>query len=177
MCLVTIEDEFEIKAIAGLKRGMVEEPAHLAPTWLSENRWIVVPRLSASHFNDLDAGSLSEALIEKKYPLLFGLATEPLASFPTCFALATSKDGLLRFSEKCGLFNFVLVPADRSIAVLCTAYDYFLVAGPPQFVRHAVGGEIGAAWKHFEQEALDPCWEGRLKKVVERYRNMGSGSA
>jgi hypothetical protein len=69
-------------------------------------------------------------------------------------------------------FNFVLILADRSLVILCTVYDYYLVAGPAEFVRPAVGGDIEAAWRDFEEESLDPVWEGRLEKIAKRYRNV-----
>ena len=52
--------------------------------------------------------------------------------------------------------NFALIPADRSNVILCTVYDYFLVAGPVEFVKTAVGGNIKAAWDSFEEAASDP---------------------
>lgn len=174
MCLVAITDGSELQTIARLKQGVVEEPAHLNLTWVSEKKWIVVPRLSACHFDDADTDPLSKALIQAQCPLLFAIATEPLKNFPNCFAVTTSKNGLLAFSDECAHFNFVLMPADRSAAVLCTVYDYFLVAGPTKFVRCAVGGNIEAAWNDFEQEALKPWSEGRLEKVAKRYRAFGS---
>jgi hypothetical protein len=63
------------------------------------------------------------------------------------------------------------MPTDRSVVILCTVYDYFLVAGPAEFVAKAVGGDIEAAWKEFE-EVSDPCWEGRLQKIAKRYRTI-----
>jgi hypothetical protein len=175
MCLVAITDGSEVKTITRLKQHVIEEPAHINLSWLSEKRWIVVPRPSACHFNDADANLLSRALIEAQCLQLFAIATEPLASFPNCFAVTTSKDGLLAFSHECAHFNFVLMPADRSAVILCTVYDYFLVAGPTKFVRRAIGGDIEKAWEDFEREALDPWSEGRLQKVADRYRTF-SGS-
>ncbi|HXD91556.1 MAG TPA: hypothetical protein VNU00_10915, partial [Candidatus Binataceae bacterium] len=91
--------------------------------------------------------------------------------FPNCFLVPTTERGLLDFSWECSHFNFVLMPSDRSATVLCTVYDYFLVAGPQHFVTLALGGAIEAARKEFDEEAVDPCWEGRLQRVAERYRS------
>jgi hypothetical protein len=115
---------------------------------------------------------LGKALIERQLTQVFAIATEPLGELPSCFAVTPSKDGLLNFSQKCAHFNFVLIPADRSAVILCTVYDYFLIAGPQRLVRDAVGGDIEAAWNCFEEQASDPWWEGRLHKVAERYRTF-----
>jgi hypothetical protein len=174
MCLVAITDESEVRVITRLKQHIVEEPAHLNLGWLSEEKWIVVPRESAGHFDDSFADSLSEAFTKMGCSLVFAITTEAVGE-PICYSVTNCKKGLVAVSLKLAPFNFTLMPADRSAGMLCTVHDYSLIAGPMEFVRNAVGGDIKGAWDSFEQEASDPWWEGRLQKVADRYRTF-SGS-
>lgn len=174
MLCVPITDEYEVKTLARLKEGVVEEARHLNPDWLAKNDRIVVPRESACHFDERYARALSIALREEGYERVFALATEPLEINPVCYSVDVSKEGLLAFSHECAHFNFALIPANRSGAILCTVYEYFLIAGSANFVRQAVGGDVEAAWREFEEVSLDPCWEGKLAKIVERYRPFSS---
>jgi hypothetical protein len=80
------------------------------------------------------------------------VATEPLnVDIPSCLLVNTSEEGLLAFSRECGVFNFSLLPADKSLVILCTVYDYYLVAGPFEFVACAVAGDINVAWTKFKE--------------------------
>jgi len=170
MLCTPITDDYEVKTLIRLKSGIVAESAHLNPDWLAKNNRIVIPRESACHFNDEYASALSIAMREDGCEQVFALATEEITNNPVCYSVDVSKDGLLAFDRECAPFNFALIPANRSFAIVCTVYDYFLAAGSANFVRRAVGGEIDAAWREFEEVSLDPCWEGSLAKIVERYR-------
>jgi hypothetical protein len=172
MHIMPITDQREVEQIESLKRVLVDEPAHLNLEWIRQKGWIAVPVESALHFSDADAGFLAQAFQAMECPEVFAIATEPLANFPNCFVVTTSTDGLLEFSRNCGHFNFVLLPGDRSAAVLCTVYDYFLVSGPSSFVGRAVGGDIAAARARFDEVASDPWWEGRLLKISANYRQI-----
>ena len=168
--LVTIRDTYEVQTLVRLKDGIIDEPAHLYASWLAKNDWTVAPAMSASHFGAEDGAWMASALAYAKCSGIFGIATEPLEKTPTCYTLTVSEEDLMAFNWECAHFNFALIPADRSLAILCTVYDYFLVAGPREFVRLAMHGDIEAAWHEFEEEAEDPCWEGRLQKIANRYR-------
>jgi hypothetical protein len=171
MCLIPISDKIEASTMMRLKNGIVEEPAHLNRSWLAEMKWIVVPKESACHFNEAYVSAIAKAYVQLGTSLIFATATED-AGEPGCYAVAPSKNGLLAFSFECAQFNYALIPADRSSVILCTVYDYFLVSGPMEFVKTAVGGDIKEAWDCFEEAASDPCWEGRLQKVANRYRDF-----
>jgi hypothetical protein len=168
--LIAIADELEVETIDRLTAGLVDKPAHLNRAWLLGNRWRVVPALSGGHFIDSQAEYLSNALRAVQCSDLFGIATEKVDDRTLVFSLQSSKSDLLAFSEKCGFLNSVLIPSDRVLAILCTVYDYYLVAGAADFVQSAVGGDIESAWRAFEEEASDPSWEGYLQKTVDRYR-------
>jgi hypothetical protein len=57
--------------------------------------------------------------------------------------------------------------------VLCTSKDYYIVAGPQDFVTKAVGSSIETAREKFVQFAADQFWpeaEGKnFIAVAERY--------
>lgn len=171
MRVVPITDEREAEQIKSLKTGLVDEPAHLNLRWLAQSRWLAVPVESAGHFDDEAARLLADAFQEMRCSDVFAVATEDLGDFPD-FLVEASKQGLLDFSWKCAHFNYALLPRDRTAAVLCTVYDYFLVAGPYRFVSRAVGGDVEAARAIFDDVASDPCWDGRLQKISERYRRI-----
>jgi hypothetical protein len=172
MHMMPITDQREVEQIESLKRGLVDEPAHLNLEWIRRKGWTAVPVESALHFSDADAGFLAQAFQAMECPEVFAIATEPLANFPNCLVVTTSNEGLLEFSRDCAHFNFVLLPGDRSAAVLCTVYDYFIVAGPSSFVSRAVGGDIAAAQARFDEVASDPWWKGRLLKISANYRQI-----
>ncbi len=172
MSLVVISNPRERVAVKRLKLGLVEEPAHLNHAWLSKESWRLVPVESACHFNETDAERLVRGFSWLGCARVLALATEDLGPF-TDYEAETSEQGRLEFNVVCCHFNYVLLPRDRSVAVLCTAFDYYLVAGPAEFVRIAVGGDIARAWEEFDEEAADPVWQGRLLKVAQRYRPFG----
>ena len=180
--LIPITDKVELASVRRFKVGLVEEPAHLNMNWVAGERWTVVPVESRGHFRDADARCLSQAFSAIHCGQVFALATEDLTEVSVSgekigvlrpdFLVETSEQGLLEFSAACAPFNFVLVPGNRAVVVLCTVYDYYLVAGPADFVRLGVGGDTAAAWLRFEECADDPVWEGRLLEIVERYRDI-----
>ncbi len=180
--MIAITNKEELIQLRRLKIGLVEEPAHLNLNWLASERWTVVAVESAGHFAEADAKHLAQAFRAIHCTEVFALATEDLTTISAsgqeigvarCDSIVeTSERGLLEFSDACGPFNFVLVPGNRAAAVLCTVYDYYLIAGPASFVKLGVGGNIEAAWQRFEECAKHPVWEGRLLKIVNRYRNI-----
>jgi hypothetical protein len=171
--LIVISHPDETVAAKRLKLGLVEEPADLSLTWLGQHRWTVVPVESGCHFDKTQAQRLARGFSSVGLSRVYALATEPVHPFADYIA-ETSEAGLLEFSWVCSHFYYVLLPRDRSAAVLCTVNDYYLVAGPADFVGVAVGGDIASAWEEFDESAADPMWEGQLLKVAQRYRQFGA---
>lgn len=164
--MIPIEDLSEVEKLERLKVGIIQEPAHLMSSWLVSKGWIVVPVESAGHFLEKDAECLSRAFQKMGHVELFAIATEEVVEdFPRCFLVDTSEADLMEFSQKCAHFNFALLPADRSVAVLCTT-EYFLVAGPVEFAAVAVAGDIAGAWKAFHEAAANSPW---LEGIAKRY--------
>lgn len=185
MSLIPIREQSDLKQIELLKSGIVEESAHFERAWLRKEQWTVVPAESSSHFNETGASRLEHAFRIFRCPAVFALATEPELVGPgwpdpmselsvRAFLLDTSKKDLLDFSSVCGSFNFLLIPGNRSVAVMCTVHDYYLVGGPLEFVKAAVGGSVEGAWQRFKDFARGQTREEWYwKNVVERYSEIG----
>lgn len=147
---------------------------HLNGDFLVRHQWVAVPVESASHFTEDDAKILSDAMQATSVTELLAIAAEELRNFPNCFEVPVTTEGLLAFSWAGSHFNFALSPPRTPLVILCTVYDYYLVAGPTEFVRRAVGGDISAARQLFDEFADGCSWydSGLLSAVAERYRRQ-----
>jgi len=148
---------------------LVESPGHLNAQSLRDRNWLAVPVESGSHFAEDDANNLAHAMQLANCRYCYGIAIEPLDAFPHAWRIEATKDGLLEFSKTCAHFNFVLVPDSMTFAILCTVYDYYIVAGPSEFVQTAVGGDIAHARLQFIAyiDSNHEC--DRLRNIAERY--------
>jgi hypothetical protein len=197
MTLIPLTNQEDLRLVLQLKGGLIEGSADFSETWMRTHEWRTIP-LERSGLSADDARLLARALDSEGCRQVLAIATEevldgssptghvapgwpdPLGSSVEAFLVDATVDGLLEFSQACSSYNFVLVPTDRSVAVLCTVYDYYLIAGPLEFVQTAAGKDISSAWHEFEECAEQPVWKGRLKEVVSRYREFGpsqSGAA
>lgn len=171
-----ITDPAEVARAISLIEDIVDKPWHLKLGWLKEHGWAAVPVESASHFFEREAEWISEAARSLGCYECLAVATEPLLPTEMCYRVATTQEGLLEFSRVTGSLNYVLIPEDRSFAVLCTSEDYFIVAGPRDFVAKAVGTSIPTARKMFLRFADDPLWQEPERKhlitVAERYKDF-----
>jgi hypothetical protein len=171
--MIPITDQDEVEKLERLKVAVVHEPSRLETSWLLSKRWVVAPVESAWKFLERDAELLSRAFQASGHPDVFAIATEEVVEdFPRCFLVSTSKEDLIAYSDTCSPFNYVLLPVDRSVAILCTVDDFYLVAGPVEFVRTAVGGDLAEAWKLFREAASDPDWNGKLERIAKRYEDF-----
>jgi len=156
-----------------LIKDVVDKPWHLTMEWLARCRWAAVPVESASHFDEKDAELLSQAAASVNCYECLAAATEPLENTILCYRVPTTQEGFLEFSYETTALNYVLLPEDRSFAVLCTSEDYYIVAGPRDFVTKAVGSSIETAREKFLQFAADQFWPEAERKnfiaVAERY--------
>jgi len=137
--------------------------------------WVVVPVESASHFDDRDILLIEAAAAALGCSNCLAVRIEHLDE-PKCYAVALSREDLADFSQQCGLFKYMLLTPEPLFAVLCTTEDYFLVAGPEEFVSAAVGGSIRDAQNAFQRFASDTAWPLGARKfyqaVSERYSNL-----
>jgi hypothetical protein len=153
--LTSIFDPKKINRLDLMIQDIIDSPGNFKVDWLIHNKWIAVPVESASHFNRSDTEIISHALQTINCAYCFAIATEPLANFNRYFQVSTTSEGLLTFSKQCSHFNFVLIPEDLSFAILCTVYDYYVVAGSSKFVEQVVGGSIEVARTRFNKFASD----------------------
>jgi hypothetical protein len=167
--VVPIVDHHECSKLEELIKPLLESPAHLNPAWVKQHGWVAVPVESAAHFANEDASRLAKAMQAAAVLSCFAAATEPLENFPHCFTVDATTEGLLAFSRECAHFNFLLSPASLSFAVLCTVFDYFIVAGPQAFVENALGCDIDKARARFLEYASNSGDFERLVKVLRHY--------
>jgi hypothetical protein len=176
-----IADSVKINEAMTLTRDVVDGPWDLNTSWIVAHHWAVVPVESASHFDESDAEHLSNACSQIGCRECLAIATEPLENTVLRYTVETTKEGFLEFSRETTALNYVLLPVGRSFAILCTSEDYYLVAGPPDFITTAVGSSIEAARVRFLQFADDQLWpvseRKRLLAVAEKYSHYnGLGS-
>ncbi|MCP9496889.1 MAG: hypothetical protein MSG64_20925 [Pyrinomonadaceae bacterium MAG19_C2-C3] len=172
-------DQAQVEHAMSLIEDVVEKPHHLRSEWIDQHRWAAVPVESASHFHEREAEWLSKAAAEVGCYECLAVATEPLLPTEMCYRVPMTQEGLLDFSWKCAGLNYVLIPEDRSFAVLCTSDDYFIVAGQGDFVTKAIGSSIPTARKMFLRFGDDPLWQeperSHLVKVAEKYEQYNGG--
>jgi hypothetical protein len=172
MLFQPLQSASEIKHARSLVDPMIEDPGNFERRWLDERAWTVVPVASADHFLDSDIELVSAAFDIAGYSECLAVATEPLENTPLCYRLSTSKDALREFNRAAGAFYFMLIPEDRSCAVLCTKDDYYLVGGPAMFVATALESDIEEARRKFAEFAErnpHPGMREGLRGVATRY--------
>lgn len=167
-----IIDACLIDKLKGYVVGIVNDSKYINSEWIKSGKYTAVPVESAGHFDESDATRLADALQVAGYNEIFAIATEPLGDVPHCYKVTVSKEGLVKFSHVCSPFNFLLIPEDPKLAVLCTVYDYFLVAGPQAFVEAVVGKGIDSAREEFKNYACswnDEYNTNRLINVLQKH--------
>lgn len=167
MTIEPITNSVKVAEALALIEDVVDKPWHLNLQWLARNRWAAVPVESASHFDKRDAELLSQASASMDCSECLAVATEPLENSILCYRVATTQEDFLEFSHETTALNYALLPEDRSFAVLCTSEDYYIVAGPRDFVTKAVGTGIDTARKVFLKFADDQLWpESERKRLI-----------
>lgn len=169
-----VTDRAQINHTMLLIEDVVEKPHHLKSEWIIRRGWAAVPVESpVSHFYEREAEWLSEAAISVSCSECLAIATEPQPFEKVCYRVPMTQEGLLEFGWECGGFNYILLPEDRSFAVLCTSEDYSVVAGPSNFVTKVIGSSIPTARKMFLRFADDPLQQeperSHLVEVAKRY--------
>lgn len=168
-----VTDSTEVKTALSLIDDVVDSTWHLKTEWIASHKWVAVPVESASHFDLRDAECISRAVASLGYSECLGVATEPLENSILCYRVPTTLEAFIEFSRETSALNYVLISEDRFFAVLCTSEDYYIVAGPRNFVAKAVCSSLDTARKMFMRFADDRTWppseRRRLVGVAERY--------
>ena len=167
-----IGSEGEVRRAQQLIERMLEDPGNFRSQWVAEHDWTVVPVDSPDHFTQRDTRLLSLAFRHLGHSECLAVATEPLDNTPLYFKLPTTEAGLREFNQAAWAYFFALVPEDGSCAVLCTKNDYYLIAGPQDFVAAAIEGSIAearASFAAFAENAMHPTMKEILRDVSTRY--------
>jgi hypothetical protein len=143
--LQVIDSSAEIQRVRALVADLIEDSGNFRADWLSENHWTVVPVESADHFLETDIELLASAFRKAGHEHLLALETERTENICTCYKLPTTLEGFGQLNEALRDFSFILMPEDRSCAVLCTKDDYYLVGGPLPFVILGLNVSISEA--------------------------------
>ena len=173
--LQPVESEIEIRRAQALIADVADEPGGFRAEWLKEHGWTVVPVESADHFTETDITLLSAAFRQAGHSECLAVATEPLVNTPLCYKVPTTEAGLREFNQATWAFFFILLPEDRSCAVLCTKNDYYLVGGSQAFVTLALDADIPTARANFAAFAANsphPTMREILCGIAERHEDI-----
>ncbi|MBM3946356.1 MAG: hypothetical protein FJ315_03005 [SAR202 cluster bacterium] len=175
--LTAVEDADLIRTGLSWVREMVDSPDYLNAEWIRLKKWVAAPVESASHFDETDAMKLAAAATSAGESACYTIATEPLENSFLCYLVPMSEEALLDLSWETSQFNFLLTPPDRSFAILCSVWDFFVIAGPSRFVENALGMNIQRARARFVEFASDLRWpeeqRTRLLKIAKWYDHAG----
>jgi len=148
-----LESEVDIQRARTLIVDVIEDSGNFRPEWIAGRDWTVVPVESADHFGKTDIEHLAKAFRTAGCHELLAVATEALENTPVCYKVPTTEEGLHELNEAIRDFSFILLPEDKSCAVLCTKDDYYLVGGPLAFVHFALRTSIAQARADFMPSA------------------------
>jgi hypothetical protein len=172
--IALVRDADKIRMAKAAADAVADTPLHLSLSWIAKNRWAAVPVESGLPFGEREAEWFAKAteLIECYQCLV--VATEPMPPSAECYLVATTQDGFLEVRRVCFGFNYIVLPEDESFAILLTTEDYYVVAGPKEFVEKAIGSTIQTARKIFFNFCNDDHWpkdtRDRLLEVFNRYQ-------
>lgn len=174
MNIQPITEPARIGVLLSLVEDFAESSYHLKLSFVQSRNWAVVPVESGLHFLPEDAELISLALHSIQCFECVAIATEDLSESCIGYQVTTTQAGLLEFNKECAHFNFALTSEDLSFVVLCTVADYYLVAGPADFVTKTVGKDIQAAKQDFFEFATDEGWRDKIREhllaVYRRYQ-------
>jgi hypothetical protein len=174
--LTVIESDVDVQRARMLIADMIEDSGNFRPEWIAERDWIVVPVQSADHFGKKDIEHLAAAFRIAGCDEFLAVATEPLVNTPVCYKVPTTEEGLRELNEAIRDFYFILLPVDRSWAVVCTKDDYYLAGGPLPFVLLALKTSIAQAradFVGFAESTRHPKMRSGLLDVATRYESTG----
>jgi len=155
---------------------VIEDSGNFRPEWIASRDWIVVPVESADHFGKQDIEYLAAAFRRAGYDEFLAVATESLENTPVCYRVPTTEAGLLELNESIRNFQFILLPEDKSCAVLCTKDDYYLMGGPLPFTLLALKIPIAQArvdFVRFAENTRHSQMRRGLLDVAARYEGTG----
>jgi len=172
-----IESDVDVRRMQALLVDVIEDSGNFKPEWIASRDWIVVPVESADHFGKQDIQYLAAAFRIAGYDEFVAMATEPLENTPISYRVPATEEGLRELNESIRNFQFILLPEDKSCAVLCTKDDYYLVGGPLPFVLLALKVSIAQArtdFVRFAENTRHVQMRRGLLDVAARYEGTGA---
>lgn len=173
-----VDDPQRAADFAAKARAVLESSTELSLAAVEERGWTVMPQYDA-----VDLVS-AEWVAEAANALGYGSGLAVTTAFadgpgqePECYEFDFTQDGVLGVSFALSTRSHLLAPPDLGFAVLQVGGEYFLLAGPRGFVRHAVGMSLPTAWQLFAQirdaQTIRPLREA-MTQVMERYRRFAT---
>ncbi|MBS1912967.1 MAG: hypothetical protein JST22_13355 [Bacteroidetes bacterium] len=158
---------------------VVDGSAQLSIQWIVQRNWTVAPVgtwVDAgsdrwAHFLERDAERIVRAISLRYNRALYSIPTHG-GSPESVRTLTCETDAFVQFGIATRGKSYLLVPDDFSFAVLCSRYNYNLIAGPYSFVYSCLGTTFMAAHIDFHSEvnsADDADCAAELKMVENRY--------
>jgi len=164
---------------------MILAPHLLSPAWIAENGWRAIlvedkpDELTCYRIarDAIDRG-VTECIVCQNDDFFNAVKERHELTLPDAFRIAVSPEALADLTDTPHLWHYVLFPEDRSFAML-QASNWFIVAGPIDFVEQAIGSSTDEAWTRFERYANEEVSlaqpEGRIAmRAMREYRNLGS---
>ena len=168
--LELVSDPARVIELQGELRTVVDGWRGDVAIVIKQPGWDAVPLKSSDHFNVVDEARLLQAIRDLGTERVWTLPIEQLGdSYPAAMRVTATAAGLHAFQRECGHFNVALFGEGPAWVVVCTTHGYFIVAGPPAFVRTAAGGDVSEVFMRFRAYASDPGWRGEIR---DRVRNV-----
>lgn len=143
--------------------------------WLREKGWLAFP---VGEDNFYLAGTevthrLATALQALGVGRLLAVNLDVRPPDPeACWEFPRSAEGLGELGDKLSIWMFFVTDDKMEFLVLCTKGEFHVVAGPPSFVREAVGGDFELAKAAYIEHAAT-SWGGSDENIqldlLERY--------
>ena len=111
--------------------------------------WVAVPVESADHFTESEEKKLLSVIQKNGYEELIAMPFERLKDFPLVSIVPATAEGIAEVNWEFSHFWLALFAGEPDWIVLGTKGDYFVVAGPLDFVRDFLGCEINEAFSEF----------------------------
>lgn len=142
---------------------------NFSSAWLHAHRWAAVPVDKFHH--DPGYKWLVDALRLRGYDHILAIRLYEDGE-PKCYRIPVTKEGLLTFHNQYNMLDFLLFPEDMSCAILSADEYHNIIAGPHDFVVHALGMSIPTARKLFVNRYAvleDEIGEKYMLETARRY--------
>jgi hypothetical protein len=168
----------ERKELLKMVDDLIERPDKIKSSILLKNHWVALPMESGSHFDEKQAEKIAEALSALKVKIVYAIQSELWDNSELeIYKFIPTKEEILNFSANSRSSYFVLFSKELSFLIVCSVYDFFVVAGTKEFVTKSSGNDLEASRKQFLNFAQDSYWDNddkaQFMKVYNYYIDFG----